>query len=183
LALDYLGLSHQGFEHDVGLALLVTEIATKDLLGRLELAIEKRITDRLAAEGIDRGKATALAKAIEDETDAGRLARARAEMDDEEKARHERLLKEEKELQQVREDSRIRVGVSADDLRRVVGAAMARAGTSLDKTRGESVGNVTTFNLDPSDPAFAKDAGWQDVTAIWTEAERERKPLRPLGEP
>jgi hypothetical protein len=103
-------------------------------------------------------------------------------MDDEEKARHERLLKEEKELQQVREDSRIRVGVSADDLRRVVGAAMARAGTSLDKTRGESVGNVTTFNLDPSDPAFAKDAGWQDVTAIWTEAERERKPLRPLGE-
>jgi hypothetical protein len=125
--------------------------------------IEKWITDRLAAEGIDRGKATALAKAIEDETDAERLARARAEMDDEEKARHERLLKEEKELQQVREDSRIRVGVSADDLRRVVGAAMARAGTSLDKTRGESVGNVTTFNLDPSDPAFAKDAGWQDT--------------------
>jgi hypothetical protein len=79
---------------------------------------------------------TPLAKAIEDETDAERLGRARAEMDDEEKARHERLLKEEKELQQVREESRIRVGVSADDLRRVVGAAMARAGTALDHTRG-----------------------------------------------
>jgi Helicase conserved C-terminal domain len=151
-------------EADIVLDALVrkTEVIQRQL-GSAGQVIEKRITDRLAAEGIDRGKAAALAKSIEDETDAERLARARAEMDDEEKARHERLLKEEQELQKVREDSRIRVGVSADDLRRVVGAAMRRAGTSLEKTRGEAVGNVVTFSLDPSDPAFAKDAAWQDT--------------------
>jgi hypothetical protein len=78
------------------------------------------------------------------------LARARAEMDDEEKARHERLLKEQKELQESLEHSRERVGVRADDLQRVVGAALARAGSSLAKARAETVGDVTTFNLDPA---------------------------------
>jgi hypothetical protein len=151
-------------EADIVLEALVrkTEVI-RDQLGSAGQVIERRITDRLAAEGIDRGEAKALAKAIEDETDAERLARARAEMDDEEKARHERLLKEQKELKDSLEHSRERVGVRADDLQRVVGAALTRAGTSLAKARAETVGNVTTFNLDPADPAFAKEPGWQDT--------------------
>jgi len=84
-------------------------------------------------------------------------------MDEDERVRYERLLKEEEELQKAREDSRARVGVGADDLRRVVGAALLRAGTSLDRARAETVGNVTTFTFDPADPAFTKEAGWQDV--------------------
>src|SRR5262249_34125528 len=115
----------------------------REQLGSAGQVIEKRITDRLAAEGIDRG-AKALAKAIEDETASERLARARAEMDDEEKARHERLRKEQKELQDSLEHSSERVGVRADDLQRVVGAALARAGTSLAKARAETVGDITT---------------------------------------
>jgi hypothetical protein len=68
-------------EADIVLEALVrkTEVI-REQLGSAGQVIEKRITDRLAAEGIDRGEAKALAKAIEDETHAERLARARAEM-------------------------------------------------------------------------------------------------------
>src|SRR5260370_8568392 len=45
-------------------------------LGSAGQVIEKRIKDRLEAPGIDRGEAPALAKAIEEETDADRPARA-----------------------------------------------------------------------------------------------------------
>jgi hypothetical protein len=131
-------------------------------LGSAGQVIEKRITDRLSQGGIDRGAAVALAKAIEDETDAERLARARAEMDDDEKRRFERLLKEEQELQAAREASRERVGVDPEDLQRVVAAALARAHASLDAARAETVGNVATFRLDPGSPAF-KESGWQDA--------------------
>jgi hypothetical protein len=84
-------------------------------------------------------------------------------MSDDERARYERILKDQQDLQKSLEDSRSRVGVAPDDLRRVVGAALARAGTSLDRAPAETVGNVTTFALDPADPAFAKEAGWQDT--------------------
>jgi SNF2 family DNA or RNA helicase len=151
-------------EADIVLEALVrkTEVIHKQL-GSAGQVIEKRIKDRMEAAGIDRGQAEALARAIEEESDAERLARARAEMDDDERVRYERLLKEEQELQKAREDSRARVGVAADDLQRVVGAALARAGTSLDRARAETVGNVLTFRLDPADPALAKEAGWQDT--------------------
>jgi ERCC4-related helicase len=155
---------HEQREADIVLDALVrkTEVIRRQL-GSAGQVIEKRIKERLEEAGIDRGKAEALAKAIEDETDAERLARARAEMDDEEKARHQRLLKEQKELQDSLEHSRERVGVRADDLQRVVGAALVRAGSSLAKARAETVGDVTTFNLDPTDLAFAKEPGWQDT--------------------
>ena len=151
-------------EADIVLEALVrkTEVIQKQL-GSAGQVIEKRIKDRLEAAGIDRGKAEALARAIEEETDAERLARARAEMDDDESARYERILKDQQELQKALEDSRERVGVDADDLQRVVGAALTRAGTSLDRARAETVGNVATFAFDPADPAFAKEAGWQDT--------------------
>ena len=151
-------------EADIVLEALVrkTEVIQSEL-GSAGQVIEQRIKDRLAAAGIDRGQAEALAKAIEEETDAERLARARAEMNDDERVRFERILKDQQELQKALEDSRMRVGVAADDLRRVVGAALARAGTSLDRARADTVGNVKTFAFDPADPAFAKEAAWQDT--------------------
>src|SRR5262249_17039172 len=54
-------------------------------------------------------------------------------------------------------------GVDAEDLQRVMSAALARAGASLDGARGETIGNVATFCFDPNDLAFAKEPGWQDV--------------------
>jgi ERCC4-related helicase len=151
-------------EADIVLEALVRKTETiRDELGSAGQVIEKRITDRLAAGGIDRGQAKTLAKAIEEETDAERLARARAQMDDDERIRYERLLKDQQELQKSLEASRARVGVGADDLQRVVGAALARAGTSLDRARGGIVGKVNTFTFDPVDPAFSKEAGWQDT--------------------
>ena len=120
-------------EADIVLEALVrkTEVIQRQL-GSAGQVIEKRITDRLARGGIDRGAAAALAKAIEEETDAERLARARAEMDDEERARYARVAEEQQELRDALERSRERVGVSPDDLQRVVSAALARAGFDLD---------------------------------------------------
>jgi hypothetical protein len=132
-------------------------------LGSAGQVIEKRIKERLESAGISRGEAEALVKAIEDETDAERLVRARAEMDDEEKARHERLLKEQDELRRALENSRERVGVDPEDLQKVVAAALARADLPLDAARAETVGRTPTFRLDPDHSAFAKEPGWQDT--------------------
>ena len=151
-------------EADIVLDALVrkTEVIQVQL-GSAGQVIEKRIKDRMEAAGIDRGQARALANAIEEETDAERLTRARAEMDDEEKARYERVVKEQRDLQDSLENSRDRVGVDAHDLQRVVGAALARAGLSLESTRAETVGKVDTFKFDPQHLAFAREAGWQDT--------------------
>ena len=51
LALNDLGLAHQRFEHDVGLALLITEVSAENLLGRLQLAIDATVA-LLKAGGI-----------------------------------------------------------------------------------------------------------------------------------
>ena len=162
-------------EADIVLEALVrkTEVIQRQL-GSAGQVIEKRITDRLAQGGIDRGAATALAKAIEEETDAERLARARAEMDDEERARYARVTEEQQELRDALERSRERVGVSPDDLQRVVSAALARAGIDLDGERAETVGATATFRLDPNDSAFAKEPGWQDTFDDLRERPRKR---------
>jgi hypothetical protein len=162
-------------EADIVLEALVrkTEVIQRQL-GSAGQVIEKRITDRLALGGIDRGAAAALAKAIEEETDAERLARARAEMDDEERARYARVVEEQQELRNALERSRDRVGVSPDDLQRVVSAALARAGLKLDGARAETVGDTATFRLDPNDPAFAKEPGWQDTFDNLRERPRKR---------
>jgi ERCC4-related helicase len=151
-------------EADIVLEALVrkTEVIQRQL-GSAGQVIEKRITDRLAQGGIDRGAAAALAKAIEEETDAERLVRARAEMNDDERARYERVVAEQQELRNALERSRERVGVKPDDLQRVVSAALARAGVNLDADGAEKVGDTNTFRLDPNDPAFAKEPGWQDT--------------------
>jgi Helicase conserved C-terminal domain len=151
-------------EADIVLEALVRKTETiREQLGSVGQVIEDRIAKRLAEGGIVRGQAAALARAISEKNDAERLNRARAEMDDDERARHERLLKEQTDLQRALERSRERVGVDPEDLHRVASAALSRAGYILDDARGASVGNVETFRLNPSDPAFTKDAGWEDA--------------------
>lgn len=151
-------------EADIVLEALVRKTETiREELGSVGQVIEDRITKRLAESGIGRGQATALARAISEENDAERLARAQGEMDDEVRVRHERLLEEQDDLRRALERSRERVGVNPADLQRVSGAALSRAGLLLDSARGEPVGNVATFLLNPDDPAFAKDVGWDDV--------------------
>jgi len=151
-------------EADIVLDALVWKTETiREELGSVGQVIENRITRRLAESGIGRGQATALARAIAEENDAERLARARAEMDDEDRARHERLLGEQDDLRRALERSRERVGVDPHDLQRVAAAALSRAGLELDSARGDLVGKVPTFRLDPANPAFTKDAGWDDA--------------------
>ena len=162
-------------EADIVLEALVRKTEVIQLqLGSAGQVIEKRITDRLAQGGIDRGAGAALAKAIEEENDAERLVRARAEMDDEEAVRYERVVAEQQELRDALEHSRERVGVSPDDLQRVVGAALARAGLKLDNARAETVGDIATFRLDPNNPVFAKEPGWQDTFDDLRERPRKR---------
>ena len=163
-------------EADIVLEALVrkTEVIQRQL-GSAGQVIEKRITDRLAQGGIDRGQAEALAKAIEDETDAERLARARAEMDDEERARYERVVKEQRGPARCAGAlARARRASSADELQRVVGAALARAGVALDALAGGDRRRVATFRLDPDDPAFAREPGWQDTFDDLRERPRKR---------
>ena len=81
--LDHLGLAHQRLEHDVGLALLVAEIAAEDLLGGLELAVDAAVAlleprrvprqiemDEIGAIGLE---VDALARRVGADQDAQRL--------------------------------------------------------------------------------------------------------------
>lgn len=148
---------------DIVLDALVRKTETiREELGSVGQVIEDRIAKRLAEGGIGSDQAKDLARAILDEKDDERSALARAEMEDDERTRHERLMKEQEELRRALERSRERVGVDPGDLRRVTAAALWRAGLALDSMRGDQVGDVTTFRLDPENPAF-KDAGWDDA--------------------
>jgi len=137
--------------------------------------IEQRIADRLNASGIERGRATALAEAIDAETDTELLARACAEMDDEERARHERLFRDLDDLWDVLERSRERVGVEPEELQQVMTTALDRAGTRLEDAESEPVGAVKTFRFDPADPAFARDASWADAFDDLRQRRRKRR--------
>ncbi len=151
-------------EADIVLDALVWKTETiREELGSVGQVIEGRIAKRLAEDGIRRGQGKILARAISDEKDTERLSKAQAEMDDEEKVRHERLLKEQDDLRRVLERSRERVGVDPEDLKRVAAAALSRVGFPLDNALGKRVGRTVTYRLDPSDPAFSKDAGWDDA--------------------
>lgn len=150
-------------EADIVLDALVRKTETIRVeLGSVGKVIEERITQRLAREGIARGQAQSLASAIVAENDADRLALARRELDDEERARSQRLLQEQEELRRSLERSRARVGVEPKDLQRVASAALARNGLKLDDVRDVSVGSVSTYRLDPADAAF-REAGWNEA--------------------
>jgi ERCC4-related helicase len=151
-------------EEDIVLDALVrkTEIIRRQL-GSAGQVIRERIAGRLAEAGIGRGKARALAQELEAADDPERLGRARAEMDDEEAARHVRLLRELDDLRKALERARERVGVAADDLRQVVEAALSRSRFMLGDAQGEAVGDVQTFRFDPKHEAFSKDSSWSDI--------------------
>ena len=151
-------------EADIVLDALVrkTEII-REQLGSVGQVIEDRIAKRLAEGGITRGQGALIAQAIAEENDLERLQRARAEMNDDERERYERLLKEQSDLQNALERSRERVGVRPQDLQRVAAAALSQVGYDLGDARGPLAGEVETFKLDPTNPAFAKDAGWDDA--------------------
>jgi Helicase conserved C-terminal domain/SNF2-related domain len=152
-------------EQDVVLDALMRKTQTiRDELGSAGKVIENHLTQRLAEFGIGRGQAAAaLALAITTENNPEGVQRARLEMDDEERARHARLLREQEQLQRSLERSRKRVGVDPSDLEHVAAVALSRAGLALDSVKGESVGRIETFQLDPTQAAFSHEAGWDDV--------------------
>jgi Helicase conserved C-terminal domain/SNF2-related domain len=151
-------------EEDIVLEALVWKTERiRTQLGSAGQVIEERIAARLASSGIERGQATALAEAVRDEADYGRLSCARAEMDDEEQARRVRLLRDLDDLRKILERSRERVGVTAQELEQVVGVALGRAGASLTEAKATPVGTIDTFRFDPGAPAFANDPGWLDA--------------------
>jgi hypothetical protein len=84
-------------------------------------------------------------------------------MDDDERVRFERVQRDREELAKALESSRERVGVGALDLRNVVTAALKRADYDLDRAESSLVGHVRIYALDPSAPAFAREAGWDDA--------------------
>ena len=149
-------------EEDRVLKALVEKTETiRDELGSAGRVLEDRIARRLADRGILRGRADALAEDIRREKADELLATARAEMEEDD--RLERLKKDLDDLRTMLARSRDRVGVDADQLRQVVGAALTRDGFNLDGARGDPVADVETFRFDPGHPAFSKDRTWGDA--------------------
>jgi hypothetical protein len=151
-------------EEDIVLDALVWKTETINTeLGSAGRVLGEAIATRLAEEGIERGRAGRLAEAIRNADDPERLALARDEMDDAEKARQERLQKDLDDLRKHLERSRERVGVDARELRQVVGVALSRVAFQLDTARADSVGRIDTYRLDPQSPVFADDPSWGDA--------------------
>lgn len=148
-------------EEDVVLDALVRKTETiHDQLGSAGQVIAERIFRRLADEGIARDKAQNLADSIANESDDERTSVARQELGDDEK----RLQKVKEEVDALRkrlEEARKSVGVEPDELRQVVGTALARANYSLDEAEDKPVGDVETFALDPQHASFSHDSAWQ----------------------
>lgn len=148
-------------EEDIVLEALVrkTELI-REQLGSAGQIIAHKLTDRLEREGIVRP--AALAREVADAGDDERVRTALAEMDDETVARRARQAKELDELRKALERSRERVGVDPEEMRDVVGTALARVGLPLDGTRAGEVGGTPLFRLDADHPAFQA-AGWPEA--------------------
>nr|WP_294528790.1 DISARM system SNF2-like helicase DrmD [uncultured Rhodopila sp.] len=152
---------YQQRREDIVLDALVrkTELI-RDQLGSVGQVIAARIADRLAREGIV--DAAKQARELQDESDDPLAITAQAELDDETARRRARQARELDDLRRVLEDSRKRVGVEPDELRHVVGVALARAGAPLDNATAGQVGETPLYRLDPTLAAFAT-AGWPDA--------------------
>ena len=162
-------------EEDIVLEALVWKTEKiRTQLGSVGQVIEERIASRLAETGIVRGATLALAETIREEKDDERLAKARAEMDDEEKVRRDRLLKDLDDLRKALERSRVRVGVDPRELQQVVATALDRAGATLEEMRGDNVGRVETYRFEPGHAAFARDPTWLDAFDDLRERRRNR---------
>jgi hypothetical protein len=151
-------------EEDVVLEALVRKTETiQRQLGSAGQVIAERITQRLTTEGIARGRARQIADAIQAEADDARVAVARAEMEDTDAKRLDKVKAEIDGLRRSLERARVKVGVEPDELRHVVGIALRRARFPMEEAKGETVGAVETFAIDPHHPAFARDAAWQNT--------------------
>jgi hypothetical protein len=152
---------YQQRREDIVLDALVrkTELI-RNQLGSVGQVIAGRITDRLAREGIV--DAPKQARKMQAEGDDPLTDTAQAEMDHETVRRRERQARELDGLRRVLEASRERVGVNPDELRDVVGVALARAGVPIDSAAAGRVGDTPLYQLDPALPAFAV-AGWPEA--------------------
>jgi hypothetical protein len=152
---------YQQRQEDIVLDALVrkTELI-RDQLGSVGLVIAGRITDRLARDGIF--DAAKQARELQAEGDDPLVDTAQAEMDDETARRRARQARELDDLRRVLEVSRERVGVDPDELRNVVGVALARAGAPLGAAAAGQVGETPLYRLDPGLPAFSV-AGWPEA--------------------
>ena len=119
----------------------------------LRLTLERT----LAAGGIRRGEADRLAASITGEA-SPRAAIAERELGDEHARRMLRLKEEEERLRRGLAHAQARVGVAAEDVRRVVDVALRADGAAL-KPGHFSIEQALL--LDPENPAFKKDASWQ----------------------
>lgn len=151
-------------EEDVVLEALVRKTDTiQRQLGSAGQVIAERISQRLTSGGIGRGQARRLAGEIEAEADDDRVAVARAEMEEAETKRLDKVKVDIDALRRSLERARVRVGVEPDELCHVIGIALRRANFPMEEAKGEPVGAIDTFVIDPQHAAFARDAAWQDA--------------------
>lgn len=160
---------------DIVLEALVRKTETIERqLGSFGRVIAERVSTRLTSSGIRRGAAKDLASAIDREDDQELRGRVLAEMDPDSDRRLGRVKEEIDQLRRQLERSQKAVGVDHDQLRHVVGTALARATFDLPAAEAEPVGPVPTFLIDPHHPAFARDASWQDAFDDLRERKRRR---------
>jgi ERCC4-related helicase len=159
---------------DEVLAALVRKTETiRSQLGSAGQVLGERIHQRLAAGGIARRAAAALAREIEADDGGVSVRRARREMADEEEKRLERLSRELGMLDRDLERARRRVGIDPEDLKSVVATALSRDDVSLDPAPDLKVGEA--FRIDPTLPIFARDSSWND---LFDELREGRPPKR-----
>jgi hypothetical protein len=156
---------------DVVLEALVRKTETiSSQLGSAGQVLGERIHQRLAASGITRRAATALARDIDAEDGGASVGRARREMTDEPDRRLERLSREVGTLDRELEQAKKRVGIEPADLKSVVATALARDGVPLAPAADLSVGDA--FRIDPALAVFSRDPSWGDLFDELRELER-----------
>lgn len=137
-----------------------TETIRKQL-GSAGQVLSERIQKRIAASGISKHSAAALAEEIEREEGDVLVRQARREMADEEEKRRARLSRQLRELDRDLEQARRRVGIEPSELKEVVETALSRDGVPLVPAADLEIGGA--FTIDPGLPAFARDASWNDL--------------------
>ncbi len=146
---------------DVVLGALVRKTETiRRELGAIGQVLEDRIAKRLTNQGIRRADAEELARQVQTENDAERLAIVREEMEGD-ADRIEQLREEEQRMRRHLERSRERVGVDPKELRDVVAVAMKRAKVDLDAAQAATPATAEAYRIEPS--GALSDASWAAV--------------------
>lgn len=148
-------------EEDIVLDALVQKTERiRTELGSAGQVIGDRIKERMDRQGIQ--DARTLAAAVDAEQADERIARARADLDDDTARRQARLKRELDDLRKTLAASYERVGVKPDELRATVNAALVRAHGSLDGASAGQAGAAALFQLDSLAPPF-NEPGWADA--------------------